>query len=228
MYTEAFRQIEAVTVSGSDDRQVERRQGIQAEAWRLMAERGYEGVTMRELSKRSGISTRTLYEMYGGKDALLGEAFRGRLKIVFDRIEAGIDAKGLEHLVLMNKAIVESIANSENFSRAYASVLASNKISIYTIETPVTHFLGCLAEIREQGDFLSWADLELTARRLLMGQNALMIQWGNGTISIGNLEALYMLAMCEQLIPLTIGKTHEALQARLQALHQNFVGAEKF
>lgn len=212
----------------TDEKQGERRQGIQAEAWRLMAERGYEGVTMRELSRRTGISTRTLYEIYGGKDALLGEAFRGRLRIVFERIEQAIDVRGLEHLVRMNSAIVDSIAASENFSRAYASVLASNKISIYTIETPVAHFLGCLEEIRAEGDFLPWADLELTARRLLMGQNALMILWGNGTISIANLESLYMMSMCEILIPLTQGKTGAALQARLEALHRLFIGTATF
>ena len=215
-------------MADGDDKQVERRQGIQAEAWRLMAERGYEGVTMRDLSKRTGISTRTLYEMYGGKDALLGEAFRGRLRIVFERIEQAIDVKALEHLVRMNSAIVASIAGSENFSRAYASVLASNKISIYTIETPVAHFLGCLEEIRDQGDFLDWADLQLTARRLLMGQNALMIQWGNGTVSIGNLESLYMMSMCEILIPLTAGRTRDALQERLEGLHRQFIGAATF
>lgn len=215
-------------MADGDDKQVERRQGIQAEAWRLMAKPGYEGVTMRDLSKRTGISTRTLYEMYGGKDALLGEAFRGRLRIVFERIEQAIDVKALEHLVRMNSAIVASIAGSENFSRAYASVLASNKISIYTIETPVAHFLGCLEEIRDQGDFLDWADLQLTARRLLMGQNALMIQWGNGTVSIGNLESLYMMSMCEILIPLTTGTTLAALQERLAMLHRQFIGAATF
>ncbi|MEN3976553.1 TetR/AcrR family transcriptional regulator [Emcibacter sp. SYSU 3D8] len=215
-------------MADGDGRQVERRQGIQAEAWRLMAERGYDGVTMRELSKRTGISTRTLYEIYGGKDALLGEAFRGRLEIVFERIEAAIDGKGVDRLIQMNGAIVDSIARSENFSRAYASVLASNRISIYTIETPVKHFLGCLEQMREAGDFLPWVDLELTARRLLMGQHALMIQWGNGTISIANLEGLYMLAMCEMLIPLTSGDTRDALQARLQTLHRQFTGKATF
>ena len=208
----------------SDDRQVERRQGIQAEAWRLMAERGYDGVTMRELSLRTGISTRTLYEIYGGKDALLGEAFRGRLKIVFERIEEAIEARGLEHLVRMNAMIVDSIAGSENFSRAYASVLASNKISIYTIETQVAHFLGCLEEIRDQGGLMPWVDLELTARRLLMGQNALMILWGNRTVSIGNLESLYMMSMCEILIPLATGETRDRLLEQLQSLHRQFIG----
>jgi AcrR family transcriptional regulator len=217
-----------MALSEQDEKQLERRQAIQAEAWKLMAERGYEGVTMRELSKRTGISTRTLYEMYGNKDALLGEAFRGRLRIVFDRFEASITAKGLEHLVQMNAAIAHSILTSENFSRAYASVLASNRISIYTIETPVAHFRQCLTEIADEGGFLPWADLDLTARRLLMGQNALMIQWGNGTISGTNLEAVYMLSMCETLIPLTQAATKDALTARLQVLHAGFTGVTTF
>jgi AcrR family transcriptional regulator len=215
-------------LSAPDEKQLERRQAIQADAWRLMAERGYEGVTMRELSKRTGISTRTLYEMYGNKDALLGEAFRGRLRIVFDRIETGITAKGLEHLIQINVAIAHSIVASENFSRAYASVLASNRISIYTIETPVAHFRQCLEEIAGEGGFEAWADLDLTARRLLMGQNALMIQWGNGTISGANLEGVYMLSMCEILIPLTLGATREALSERLRSLHAGFSGLATF
>ena len=217
-----------MALSEQDEKQLERRQAIQSDAWRLMAERGYEGVTMRELSKRTGISTRTLYEMYGNKDALLGEAFRGRLRIVFDRIETGITAKGLEHLIQMNTAIAHSIVTSENFSRAYASVLASNRISIYTIETPVAHFRQCLTEIGEEGGFLPWADLDLTARRVLMGQNALMIQWGNGTISSTHLEAVYMLSLCEILIPLTLGATRSALEQRLQGLHTGFSGFTTF
>ncbi len=212
----------------TDESQRQRRDAIQTQAWKLMAERGHTGVTMRELSKRTGISTRTLYEMYGNKDALLGEAFRNRLAIAFGHFEAGITARGLEHLLQLNAVIVRSIVNSENFSRAYASVLASNRISIYTIETPVVHFRQCLQEMKDEGGFLPWVDLDLTARRLLMGQNALMIQWGNGTISGGNLEDLYNLALCELLIPLTTGPVHDELRTRLQALHRRFVGVGVF
>lgn len=215
-------------MSDPDDRQAERRDAIQAEAWKLMAERGYEGVTMRELSRRTGVSTRTLYEMYGNKDALLGEAFRNRLVIVFDRFEAAISAKGVDHLMQLNAAIVRSILGSENFSRAYASVLASNRISIYTIETPVTHFRRCLEEIRRDGSLKDWVDLDLTARRILLAQNAIMIQWGNGTISGANLDAFYGMSLCEILIPLTEGSVVDRLQAHLEAIHNAFRGITVF
>jgi hypothetical protein len=55
-----------------------------------------------------------------------------------------------------------------------------------------------------------------------------MIQWGNGTVSIGNLESLYMMSMCEILIPLTTGTTLAALQERLAMLHRQFIGAATF
>ncbi len=193
-----------------------------------MAERGYEGVTMRELSRRTGISTRTLYEIYGNKDSLLGQAFRNRLDIVFQNWDEGISAKGLDHLIQLNAAIVASILGSENFSRAYASVLASAKISIYSIETPLVYFRRCLNEIAAQDGFLPWADLDLMARRLLMGQNSLMIQWGNGTISGQNLEALYNLNLCETLLPLATGPVEASLRALFRALHDRFIGTVIF
>jgi hypothetical protein len=166
--------------------------------------------------------------MYGNKDALLGEAFRNRLAIVFDRFEEGISATGIDHLAQLNAAIVRSILGSENFSRAYASVLASNRIYIYTIETPVTHFHQCLEEIRREGSLKEWVDLDLTARRILLAQNAIMIQWGNGTISGANLDAFYGMSLCEILIPLTKGSVAKRLQADIETLHDAFRGVTVF
>ncbi len=210
------------------DKQLERRRLIQLQAWRLMAEKGYEGLTMRELSRRTGASTRTLYEMYGGKDAVLAEAFQERLRLVFEHFEAEISSTGLTHLIDLNEAIVRSIVTSDNFSRAYASVLASAKISIYDIKTPVAHFRQCLDEIREAGDMLDWVDLDLTALRIMIGQNGLMIQWGNGTISSERLAALYQMTACETLIPLTSGDSRDRMQTQLRTLHASLAGTTVF
>jgi AcrR family transcriptional regulator len=220
--------LEGFSVPEQGDKQVNRRSAIESEAWLLMAERGYDGLTMRELSRRTGLSTRTLYEMYGGKDALLAEAFQERLRMLFARFESEISAKGLAHLTALNREITASITRGENFSRAYASILASNKISIYSIETPVTHFRACLEEIREEGDLQDWVDTRFAARRLLLGQNALMIQWGSGAISSANLDPLYDLSSFEILHPMTRGATCEELEKRLQELHQQLAPLDHF
>lgn len=211
-----------------DDKQVDRRQSIESEAWRLVAERGYDGVTMRELARRAGLSTRTLYEMYGGKDALLGEAFRERLRVLFDRFEEAIASTGIAHLGDLCEAITASIVSGENFSRAYASVLASNKLSVYSIPTPVIHFRRCLEEARAQGQLVAWCDLDFTARRLLLGQHSLMIQWGSGVISSANLNSFYGLSMCEILSPLSLGEAQRSLVERLRGLHLRLKSLERF
>ena len=49
----------------------ERRQRILEVARLLMADRGYDGVTMRELAEKSLVSVPTLYNLFGGKNKLL-------------------------------------------------------------------------------------------------------------------------------------------------------------
>src|SRR3546814_15418615 len=52
----------------------ERRRRILAEARALLAEAGEPGFNIRELSRRAGVSSRTLYHAFGGRDGILGHA----------------------------------------------------------------------------------------------------------------------------------------------------------
>lgn len=53
-----------------------RRRRILHEARSLMIEAGVEGMAMRELASRSGVSSRTLYNAFGSKEALIAAAVR--------------------------------------------------------------------------------------------------------------------------------------------------------
>ena len=54
-----------------EDQKAERRARILASARRLIAERGFDGLTMRDLAAASRVSVPTLYNLFGGKQALL-------------------------------------------------------------------------------------------------------------------------------------------------------------
>src|SRR5262245_42811852 len=57
-----------------EDHKAERRARILAAARRLIAARGFDGLTMRDLARASRVSVPTLYNLFGGKHALiLGE-----------------------------------------------------------------------------------------------------------------------------------------------------------
>src|SRR3569833_1061393 len=54
-----------------DEHTAERRERILAAARTLVAERGYEGLTMRDLARAAKVSVPTLYNLFGSKDAIL-------------------------------------------------------------------------------------------------------------------------------------------------------------
>src|SRR3569623_1888833 len=54
-----------------DEHKAERRERILAAARTLVAERGYEGLTMRDLARAAKVSVPTLYSLFGSKDAII-------------------------------------------------------------------------------------------------------------------------------------------------------------
>src|SRR5215468_6099300 len=64
----------------------ERRTRILTAARELIAERGFAGLTMRELAHASRVSVPTLYNLFGGKHALLV----GEMEQTFARVVAGV------------------------------------------------------------------------------------------------------------------------------------------
>lgn len=56
----------------------------------IVAERGYSGVTMRELARRSGVSTRSVYQHYPNKEACFLGVHQIAVQGILRRIEAEV------------------------------------------------------------------------------------------------------------------------------------------
>jgi AcrR family transcriptional regulator len=69
-----------------EEHKAERRARILKAARELIAERGYDGLTMRDLAAASRVSVPTLYNLFGGKQAIL----LGELESTFEAVVAGI------------------------------------------------------------------------------------------------------------------------------------------
>src|SRR3954454_23229 len=69
-----------------EEHKAERRTRILAAARELIAARGYDGLTMRDLARASRVSVPTLYNLFGGKQALI----LGELESTFAAVVAGI------------------------------------------------------------------------------------------------------------------------------------------
>ena len=87
-------------------RQQKRRENIMQTARTLIAERGYEGVTMRDLAAESGVATKTLYLQYGNKENLLTTAVEDLHRTVYSEIDDTSIENGFDRLFF----IIESIS----------------------------------------------------------------------------------------------------------------------
>jgi AcrR family transcriptional regulator len=57
-------------------------------AARLFAERGYEGATVRDIAELAGVTERTLYRYFDGKEGLVAEDYSAWLRLLQDAIAA--------------------------------------------------------------------------------------------------------------------------------------------
>src|SRR5262245_39106061 len=100
-----------------DEHKAERRGRILGAARRLVAERGYDGLTMRDLARAARVSVPTLYNLFGSKDAILMselEAEAARIAARVPTVGAGFFARG----VAAFEAGMQMIEEAPEFHRA--------------------------------------------------------------------------------------------------------------
>ena len=100
-------------------RQQERRDNILATARRLLSERGYEGVTMELLAVEAGVARKTLYNAFGGKDALLLEA----VGEVIHSYRSNLQGTGLDAITQSRRHAINQVLANPSYAHAMTIAL---------------------------------------------------------------------------------------------------------
>jgi AcrR family transcriptional regulator len=103
------------------------RQIVEA-AYRLLEEKGLEGLTIRAVLKRTGLSRRALYERFGDKDELVLAVFEQTIRMATSRFGEQLDALAypMERLklivmgLLLGKGSLEAIDGAQSSRRGAA------------------------------------------------------------------------------------------------------------
>jgi len=107
-----------------DTAQKARRQRILAATREALAERGYEGLTIRELAQRSGVSVPTLYNQFGGKDDLIRAAVEEHFRGILAEIEPHGAHSGLDRIQQLVARAIGGITNQPRYHRALLGAFA--------------------------------------------------------------------------------------------------------
>jgi len=197
----------------------ERRRRILHETRRLINEKGLEGFSMRELSKRADVAPKTLYNAFGERDLLIGLAIRE----MFDALRHNVKFKTSDKTLagLLDRAIVLNRGNlkARNYAKAVATIYFSpgthSDLREILQEMAVGKTNEWLADLRTKGQLHDWVDIEHLTRHMANMEYALILDWATGRVE--DTEYLFRFAeiVLFSALAATRGEVYETAQAMM-------------
>jgi AcrR family transcriptional regulator len=194
--------------------QVGRRDRILSIARDLLTDRGAAGVTMREIAHRSGVTLKTLYDIYGSKDELLVAAVRERVNAVFTKAEEVSEGlKGVPRLLHYVDLHSDGVRATQAFSRAVAPLLAGPVDRFGSEEVYIRFHGAALNDVREAGELRAGADPVRIVQVLMLTMTGTLQIWAKDQVSADEMFALNRLIAAQTVLPVVTGESARAAAA---------------
>jgi len=200
----------------------ERRARILAAARRLIAARGYDGLTMRELARESRVSVPTLYNLFGGKRALLLGELEETFAAVATAVEQARGTSFVERALAACDAGNRDLLSVPRYTRELVHLFLVSEetrpLRQATANRYIAMMVAVLAEAQAAGDVAAWVDPSVLARRMFAHYEHTMIQWAQEELDADGFQAATRFGMCVMLRAVARGRTARELEQRLRAL----------
>jgi AcrR family transcriptional regulator len=201
-----------------DEHKAERRTKILAAARELVIEHGYDGLTMRDLARAARVSVPTLYNLFGGKDAILVAALESSAFAIAGTIKPSDSyfQRGMAAFELGMRQIEEQ----PEFYRAVIRMAMTSPETLTIRRRAANAFIaimkGNLTAAQAAGQLAEWADPEILANHMFAHHMALFLAWGTGEIDWPTFRACTLSGICHFLIGVARGPFAVEVEARLR------------
>ncbi len=196
----------------------ERRERILQAARDVIAERGFDGLTMRELAQAAGVTVPTIYNLIGSKDKVLFAAVEEQTERFMRGIERGAgdviavinaNERELERAPDYYRSLLRLMMASEAAGPARANVGRALRGQIR----------GALGELAEEGSLESWVSLDALQDEIQSSLWALSLEWANGRLASEDRARRSVFAVGLMLLAVSRGEAREEF-ARIVRDHQ--------
>jgi len=202
------------------ERQLRRREDILSAARELIAERGFDGVTMRDLSAASSVALKTLYHQFESKEKLLATAIEEKYRHIYQAIDEAELDKGIDKLFF----IIDSVADMTLKNEPYARAL----MPLWRTRSTVTSFGGmrlniyrkAIEQIASEGELADWVDVNLITTMIYRHGSVIYLAWIQNEVPGPQVADLIKLDACLTLAAVTSGKTHKRVTESAKALQK--------
>ena len=194
----------------------ERRQRILATARSIVAKRGYESLTMRELARASRVTVPTLYNLIGGKEAVLAAAVEERTARFVGAIEPREGQSPAARLLAVVGACTREVIGLPAYYRSLLHLLYRAE-SASAVRTRVDRALGdelasALSAIASAGELVPWAEPTILLRSLRSQLGASALAWASGALADDDFSAAACYDACLTLLGVTTARSHAELE----------------
>jgi len=209
------------------ERQIRRREDILAAARELITERGYEGVTMRDLAKASGVAPKTLYHQFESKEKLLRAAVEERFRYAYQQIDEAEIARGIDRLFFIIETVGRTTEENMAYAKALGPILSSRRSKSSEVFTLIrmNTYRRAIEQIDSESEFVEWVDVDLLSAIVYRQVNPiLMSSWYLKTPSDVT-TMVVKLDLCLILASVTTGYTHKKVVSTAKKLQKALKGS---
>lgn len=202
---------------------LDRRARIIRKTRQLVAARGIEAVTIRDLAADCGVAVATLYNQFGSREGVIGAAleadFRGRFEPLALRTRNLSPALKLqERITLATSAMFTELREyTKSVMFFYFHHTSTPELRAAIHDYAASDFTHIIEEIRRQGDLQPWVDPVSFADDIITQNYALVMKWAQGYIKDRDLNARMISAIGASFVGITRGKTRAEFERLVSA-----------
>jgi len=203
----------------------ERKRRILDVARVLIAEHGFDGVTMRALADQSLVSVPTLYNLFGGKSELLSAAVQSHFTQMVGRADTEGDLEGLEKLVALTRMLSPHLLAQPDYARSlmgfFVVAADSTLLRTFVARELTKQLVKALDQMRQKRQLVGWVDTWVLGERIATQMLMTSLEWANHHLTDDSVGSAMIFGTCALLLGFTRGKAAAELEALIQAEQAN-------
>jgi AcrR family transcriptional regulator len=202
-----------------EEHKTERRNKIQRAARKLVGERGYDGLTMRDLAEAARVSVPTLYNLFGSKDAIL----IAELQSIAAELARSVPMIGdsfMQRGMVAFDAGMRAVEEAPEFFRAVTQMFMTSPDSTEMRRRSEDAFIAIMAAnlvaAKQAGQLADWAEPAVVARHMFGQYMATFLSWSIGELDLPTFRVAAESGICHILIGAARGPFAAEIEARLR------------
>jgi len=204
-----------------EEHKADRKARILAEARRLIARHGFEGLTMRDVADAARVSVPTVYNLVGNKYALVEALVEEHFADFISALGAEPPGDGLvEQVLAVWRASHRLLLATPAYTRALVHVFLTTEdaspIRRVMDQRSVDMMAETLRAAQRSGELVSWVDPVVVSRTMYGIYVHKVIGWAANEIDDEGLPVFVTLGWALILLGLARGRTRERLESLIR------------